>query len=284
MNYSNPKTNTHLYYFDSIDDICNYIVNNSRGNEKSWWSTRKVNRWSGNMTFQQAFNKFKYGDDELAEQIENVELEDDLKIERLTNEYLLDIQGIVPHVPNAILGLPQSMINISRTRVKSNHKILNLVYDLSVNCAVDADDYTKVSKLFLNIIDKLEILGYRCSIYVLIQNRMDNIISYKHDTHNTWMLKLKDSSEPFNRYKCAFILGHVGMFRRIGFRLIELESHSDPDSCAYGETLSAYERNSLIEHIFKDNNIPVNNYKVFNIYEHIHDTEDDIIKSISFMK
>lgn len=279
MRHSNPTTNTHIYYFDGISDTSKYISELTKLNQKAWWTSERVDFWSGNITFREAFEKFSTGDDELAKRIEDVEI-DEIKSERIVSKYVNDIMGVIPHVPNAIIGLPQSMINITRNKVKTNNKIITLLYDISASCNIDENKYHRVSKLFLNIVDKIEKMGYRCNIYLTATQNCKNIKPYCNHVNSLYMIKLKDCSEPFNKYKCSFCLGHVAMFRKIIFRLMELNPYTDIYNDSYGRIVGYHEHKDLVEQGLKLNNLSLQNSKMFRIYDYIDSDEKDILDNI----
>lgn len=210
----------YMYYFDSITDLYRYIVNNKK-EIPAGASTLKRDKFYGGISFKEALKRLLNGDEELAKDINNIKI-DGVVAEKLTFKYINDIQGVVPNVPNFLMGLPQSMIRIQRTKIKSSQKILNIVFDISVSCMITKEEYMQVSKLFLDVIDKVEKMGYRCNLYVAGVS-----VSESEKFMNTFLIKLKNSNELFNRYKCSFVLGHMSMFRRIMFRLIELADEND---------------------------------------------------------
>lgn len=276
------KGRKYLYYFDNISDLYKYISSNKPDNSSYMSSTECGNRmsWYGNITYDEAITKLNEGDIELANKIEDVDIGEEVKVEKITQEYINDICGIIPHVPNAIIGVPLSMINIKRTRVKTNNKIINLVLDSTVAFNVKEDSYCRVSKLILNIIDKLERLGYRCNLYYMIANSYDIEYQYSNQYINSWIIKLKNAGEPFNKYKCAFVLAHLAMFRRIGFRLIELTDNNRTDERDYGRVLYKHEANEVIKELLSCNGVNSDSIKIIRIFDILEDTEQDIISSI----
>jgi hypothetical protein len=274
------KNNKECYeYFSGVADLVEFVKNSPRyydsyGRYSTDENDEDELEWHGGMTYEDALDKLENGDKELADEIDKVKV-DSIITDKLTQKYLADIQGFIPHVPNAVLGLPQSMINIHYNRVNSNNKIINLVLDADCSCGVEADDYMKVSKLFFSVVDSIEQLGYRCSIYYSLASKFDK-------GKANWILKVKDSSEPFNRYKCAFILGSVAMFRRIGFRLTECLESGIADMCGYGHVLDSSETLEMINNNMKLlNGVQLKSIKVFRIYDYIGDSDSTIVNGIT---
>ena len=212
-------------YFNTISDFTDYLNSNSN---KPWLSTadntERRTEWCGGLSYQESYRRLILGDSEIANNINKVKI-DEVNSERITLEYMNDIQGVIPNVPNFLMGLPQSMIDVRLNRIKTNNKIINLVFDTSISCHINAEDYFKVAKLFFDVVDKLELTGYRCNIYLIsIFNSSPG--EYKTIPTCNFIIKLKSSNEPFNRYKNSFILAHPCMERRIFFRALEIEGYA----------------------------------------------------------
>lgn len=283
MVYNNDR-NRNYYYFKDVNDLVEYInTHNLKSLPYGWtYSTQDpASTWNGNISFDEAMNRLVNGDKELAEKINDIKIDDEVEHEKMLTKYFNDIVGVIPHVPNVVLGLPQTMINTRRQKIKTKNKILNIVLDSSISCNIEAEEYMKVAKIFLDVIDKLERLGYRCNVYYSSSNFCAARLDYSFSkVYNNWLLKIKSSNEPFNRYKCSFILGHVSMIRRVGFRLIELEKDSEPLKCNYGEVIRQIEvSNNMIETNLKYNSIR-DNYNVFRIFDHLYSSKDTIINKI----
>jgi hypothetical protein len=266
----------YMYYFDSITDTYRYIMDNKK-EIPSGASTLKRDKFYGGISFKEALKRLLNGDEELAKDINNIKI-DGVVAEKLTFKYINDIQGVVPNVPNFLMGLPQSMVRIQRTKIKSSQKILNLVFDISVSCTITKEEYMQVSKLFLDVIDKVEKMGYRCNLYIAAVT-----VSESEKFMNTFLIKLKNSNELFNRYKCSFVLGHMSMLRRIMFRLIELADENDINVKYYSGYGTVTNRNLVkktVEDTFKINHISFENFKIFRIYDYINADEQVIINKI----
>lgn len=269
-------------YFNNISDFTNYL----RSNENKPWlstadNTEYRTKWCGGLSYQDSYKRLIVGDDEIANSINKVKI-DEVKSERITAQYVNDIQGVIPNVSNFLMGLPQSMIDVKLNRVKTNNKIINLVFDTSISCGINSEDYFKVAKLFFDVVDKLELAGYRCNIYLIsIFNSMPG--PYKSVPSCNFIIKLKSSIEPFNRHKNSFILAHPSMERRIFFRALEVEGLAKSDGYGgydYGVIPRTEEVPQIVEEAFGLFNLPTNNLKVFSVYKYINVEEETIIHKI----
>lgn len=123
------------------------------------------------------------------------------------------VVGFVPHVPNSILNLPQSMINIENTPMKV--KVINIKYDMSINAGTGASEIEQAGIAVLNIVNFLELRGFRVNLDCMPFN---GEVSKEFACVS---VKLKDSRQPIDVLKLCFPLTHPSFFRRLGFRWLE---------------------------------------------------------------
>lgn len=160
------------------------------------------------------------------------------------------VVGYAPCVPAAILGLPESMI--ATDRVPSKIKAVTIVYSNSGPCRVKTDQFLKAGAVVLNIVNNLELQGYRvrllCEFYSA-KERTERVVG---------RVSVKDWRQPLDLKKIAFPIAHSSMLRRIGFKWIEtvpgLTNYGWPSG--YGDDLAAcegydgvkqdYEKNGLL--------------------------------------
>lgn len=124
-----------------------------------------------------------------------------------------NVVGVVPHVPNSLLGLPESMINLEKTTNKV--KVVSINYDMSISCSYSTEDIEKSGTILLSIINLLELRGYRVEL---------NVIAFSGQNSNELAIvkvKVKDYRQPLDLLKCCFPLVHPSFFRRLGFRWLE---------------------------------------------------------------
>lgn len=142
------------------------------------------------------------------------------------------VVGYVPNVPNAILGLPQSMINQKREPQKV--KVVSIVYAPDANCGTEAETFIKAGIVVLNIINRLELNGLRVRLMI---TPMD---TFKNGTFCSCTIDVKDFREQLDLKKLAFPIANPSMLRRFGFKWLETlpELTEDGFSGGYGRTIS----------------------------------------------
>ena len=122
------------------------------------------------------------------------------------------IVGHAPHVPNAIAGIPQSMISTTTQTQKS--KVVSILYDCTNSGGVCADDFIKAGRNLLDLIVALEAQGCRVALDMMICT-----CSSKQKV--ACVIRVKDHRQPINPLKISYTLIHTSFFRRQGFKWIE---------------------------------------------------------------
>lgn len=184
-------------------------------------------------TYEEAVDLLRYGYDAPLEQIKKgIQANVSGSVPSKTS-VKVDIVGYAPHVPNAVIGIPQSMINTATIAKKA--KIVSIVYDSTNAGCTSAEDYIKAGVAVLSVISSLELAGYRVALKVLFKSAEANcqtIVS---------ALKVKDWRQPLDLKKIAFPICHPSMHRRIGFRGTETIPGLTDRSMGgdYGTNLSA---------------------------------------------
>ncbi|MDE7345422.1 MAG: hypothetical protein K2N48_01630 [Muribaculaceae bacterium] len=121
--------------------------------------------------------------------------------------------GFVPNVPNALRGLPQSMITIERNPQK--RKTISILYSIGDACWRDTDDFIDAGVALVSAINMIEASGIRTRLQLgFMPSTQSGEIVFP-------TVKLKDFGEPFALQKICFPLIHPSMFRRIGFKYLE---------------------------------------------------------------
>ena len=119
-----------------------------------------------------------------------------------------DVIGYAPIVPLAMQGVPQSMINHTMKPIKA--KVIDLFYDVTVNCETSSNQIIDNGSKILGAILELEQEGYKINLYA-----MQSYSDYKDC--DMLVIKIKDSRQPIDLKRMSFPLTHTAFFRVIGF-------------------------------------------------------------------
>ena len=126
----------------------------------------------------------------------------------------MGVVGFAPHVPNAITGVPLSMI--TKTQVEQKAKVISVLYYMGGAARVGAQEFVDAGKNILNVIYSLELQGYRVALYVMTT-------FCEPSERAICTVQIKHWRQPSNPLKIAYPLVHPSFFRRHGFRWLETQ-------------------------------------------------------------
>lgn len=122
-----------------------------------------------------------------------------------------DVCGFMPIVPNAIIGLPQSMLN-TKVDVKKT-KIIKFLIDIGYSGSVTTDEIVNYYSKLLAKVAVLEKKGYRCRLEAMACN--STYLNYLTIVCHTVLLK--DERQPLDIKKLCFPIAHPAMLRVYDF-------------------------------------------------------------------
>lgn len=206
-----------LYYeqFDSYQEFLKVVEQRDKDNAHGS-HTLKYNgnrgSWCGVKDYDEARKLLTEGWDAkveyLKEQFDKASKElDDKRVVKQFN----DVVGFMPIVPNAIIGLPNCMINMRTERKKS--KVIKFLIDNVASASEGSDDLIKYYSKVLARIGVLEKHGYRCRIEIL-QSYTDESNSR---TKVAFSILVKSENQLFDIKRMAYPIAHTSMLRVFGF-------------------------------------------------------------------
>ena len=219
----------YINLFDNITDLSQYLSSKKRKEGRDKSSEDSDSSFSGTKSFQEAFDLFRYGDEELYKKFK--EQSSKINIDKLLGnavrkqKYVNRNYGCVPNVPNYLIGNPLNMINAEIGRI--SHKVINIFLSIGVPWTVDKEDIINTGIIYLSVIDLLEKAGYRCNLYAGV-----TASSAKHEY---MYVRIKTDREPLNLKKLVFPLVHPSMLRRIYFRWAEVNDYDYDITGGYGK-------------------------------------------------
>lgn len=221
---------TYINLFDNISDLADYLkkpIKEGRDNK----SEDKGYDFTGTKNYQEAYDLLKYGDEELYKRVkeESMKLNFNKYLGNVSNrqQYIKNIAGFVPNIPEFLKGNPINMIDTKRNKL--SHRILNIYLNSSITGGTDKEKIIENGIAYLNIIDLLEKAGYRCNVYI------GNSSSYDYHTYDVHMyVKIKTDREPLNMKKICFPIAHPSFLRRIYFRWVEVFDYDLDMTDGYG--------------------------------------------------
>lgn len=124
------------------------------------------------------------------------------------------VTGGAPIVPNAIRGLPRSMLGIKRETIAVKAPVVDLCIDATVSCRVEPWQIKGMALKVVSDIAELESSGYRVNLYSVAafcdwQGRKPC---------EAVAVKIKDCNQKFSALRIAFALMHPAMLRCLMFQ------------------------------------------------------------------
>ena len=221
-------------------DSFNELIKTTKSRKSNFGSSRTTRNdsWRGCNSLEEAQSFMVNGIDdkekikEIKEKIEKFNKQQEGKSYKSYNE----VYGYAPVVPNAILGLPKSMVNAKLQPKKQ--KVVNLMIDTGVPAYISAKEFEEEIVKVISKAVSLEKSGYRV--------RIDLVKSF-NDVYDKkiYLLKycLKKEYQPIDIKKMIFPLSNVAISRYIGFDWYE--------SCPDAHEIDGYGKSLGI--IFKEN-------------------------------
>lgn len=191
-------------------------------------SGKRDTSWTGTQSLEEAFNLLEKGWEGPIKDIDRgvVKSNKDLKVS--AGGMKTGIVGFAPCVPNAILGLPNSMM--TRDQVMRKNRVLTIGYANNSYCGTDAQDFVKGGIAICSIINRLELSGIRVAVKAFLYSATQS----KENVFCT--VDVKNWREPLDLKRVTFPLCNASWERRIGFKYLEtLPNLTDYGySCGYG--------------------------------------------------
>lgn len=185
------------------------------------------------------------------------------------------VVGYAPHVPNAIAGIPQSMIGTTRIQQKS--KIVTILYNGGAAAGMAGSKFVEAGRVLMSLIIKLEMQGYRV--------RLDILDTFcRSDEKAFCIVTVKKHRQPINPLKISYLLLHPSFFRRQGFRWLETQpevTYRYPgygmalnDACPYGSSTDNIRR------YLSDKGVLEKGVFYTNLYEALKNTPEQLAEKM----
>lgn len=209
-------------HFNSITEFNKYLCENEtqpnfKGFECSQSEERENDNFRKTKTFEDANYLLLHGDKELAKKIEDAGVAKTrlkLKAQQTRRQLFSSVVGVAPNVPNALAGVPTSMISVKEIRCKT--KVLNIFYNIAIDYTLSADTIVKLSAKFVSACMLLEAQGFRLNI------NAGCVCRKKGKQNIACSVLIKSASQPFDVLKMVYPLAHPSMLRRHFLRFIEV--------------------------------------------------------------
>lgn len=226
-------------HFDSIHQMLSVIESRSNNSVMMGKHSSENNgkKFTGTNSYKEARRLFENGYTEILPRIkQGVSANYKKSQTALRRTIRTGVVGYAPHVPNAIMGLPNSMIYMDKVPQKT--KTVSIVASITENCNVEAEEFVKSGITAISVVNALELRGYRCEV------KVDFFDGEEGDEMTFATVKVKDYREHMDLQKLCFPLAHPSMFRRFGFKWLETVPGLTEKGWAwgYGRTVKNYKK------------------------------------------
>lgn len=138
----------------------------------------------------------------------------DIENMRVVKKRLVEVGvvGFAPHVANAVIGLPRSMI--SKKDIAGKMRVISIAYSPNVSGGTSGQIVKKAGRNIIEAIKMIEAAGHRVALSVLLS-------SCSGGNTNVLKVKVKDWRDNLNLLKIAYPLAHPSMQRRHKFLWLE---------------------------------------------------------------
>lgn len=177
--------------------------------------------WSGTSSYDEADKLLRGGDKASYEMLKKAISQIKVKGNGTTQrrEVYANVVGFAPIVPNAVQGLPLSMMQ-TRTKVRTSNKVVNIVYNAGVSVAWSAEDIAKVGAQVLDYVREVEAGGSRVNLYIMFASKSSSEVA-------SAIIKVKDSTQYMDVLRCAYPMVNPSMLRRHFLRFVETADLTD---------------------------------------------------------
>lgn len=180
-----------------------------------------------------------------------------------------NVIGYAPHVPNAILGLPNSMIMTKSQPQKA--RTLSICYCICQNAFTEADEFIKSGIAVLSVINSLELQGVRVKLRINFYSAREG----KDVAFGT--IDVKDYREHLDIQKLCFPIAHPSMFRRMGFGWLETCKGLKDEDWSYGYGKTMFDEDLINEYLLEKDEVYLN----LNVTKRYNYDVDRIIESFN---
>ena len=207
--------------FNSVEEFSNWLqVTPQTAKGKEFNASNEISRsnteFTGTESFDVAQKLLKYGDkvnaDKIAATIRKIKAQG--KGNETRNKLYNSPCGFMPIVPKVLAGDPQNMLAIRKERYNST-KVLNVAYNVAVDCTRTTEDLIKTAAKVANVIASLEKNGYRVNLYAYSCGR-----DLKNNYYSL-LVKIKDSGKYLDTLRIAYALVNPSFYRRHIFGYME---------------------------------------------------------------
>lgn len=203
--------------FNSVADFSATLSGNvinywaSKGHGISYRNEKQLQRFAGVSSIQEAQKLLAFGDAKSAEKIKAV---GEIVQPAMERKPLLHtaVVGCLPHIPNYLRGVPNSMLQIKSNARKK--PIINIFVECTIYDGIDEIKLAKECAFLADTITAIELTGYRVALYA--------VCGCENSTNKAGIcVTIKEADAPLNLLNISFPLTNKAFCRAIFLRWID---------------------------------------------------------------
>lgn len=166
--------------------------------------------WRGTATYDEAQGLLEKGWNVKVEQMKSELEKFSRNVDVQRRKQIKSVAGYAPCVPNAIRGVPKSMLSSKPVQKKENRRTVRIVMNNTATSDVSADELMKSGMAMLKLALLLEKSGVKTRIDIVPK------MSFRSDTKSVCYgcsVTVKDYRQQFNLSKISYPLAHVSFFQ-----------------------------------------------------------------------
>lgn len=207
-------------HFDSLGDLISVIEKrpNNRFMRNEHDSNSGSSDFTGTRNYEEAVSMLKNGYPDPIPEIKSELVKSRMATSKIYRNMPRpmpknQVVGFIPNVPNALRGIPQSMISIEKENQK--RKVISILYSFGSCGGTKQEELVKAGIALVAAINIIELSGIQTKLLLgFMPSKESSEIVFP-------TVKIKDFGERFNLQKICFPMIHPSMFRRIGFKYLE---------------------------------------------------------------
>lgn len=203
--------------YQSMNEFYTYLCE-TPFNEAFRWnnhsSVETSESFSGTKSFEEAVDLMKNGWQDMSQRLTQTLKAKQSQMQMVQRRKMVnDVAGFQPIVPLYLAGAPNNMVSQKMVPVKQ--KVINITKSVSYACFVEKEQIIEESIKALQVVKKIEAMGYRVNLNIAIG-------TLESDREIYAKVRIKSANEKLNISKTAFPLVHPSMLRRLYFRFVEV--------------------------------------------------------------
>ena len=264
-------------HFSSIHQLLSVISSRPKNSEMATCDSSESNgeNFTGTKNFEEAVDLFQYGYTDVLDKIKSG-IASNVKCHSVEQRRYVKngVAGYAPNVPNAIQGLPNSMIYTEKQLQKV--KVITIYYSMCENCSCPKEEMIKSGITMLSAVNILEKSGIRTKLEVVFF-----CAAHDGNTEGTFAtVRVKDFREYMDIQKLCFPIVHPSMFRRFGFKWLETTPYLHESGWKYGYGHVSGKVIELARKMLNDNEIIITLQDTKNA----HYDPEELIKNLNIKK